>query len=94
MGHLEAQFLTDALHLDVFRKDIAENPVDVLITAHLDEAPDQLGTQPQALKAVTDDQRELGILGTPDLDQAAAPRISCSPVSGFLRSATSAISRS
>ena len=82
------------MHLGVFRKDIAEDPVDVLITAHLEEAADQLGTQPQALEAVTDDQRELGILGTPDLDQAAAAPDLVLAGLGFLRSATSAISRS
>jgi len=73
MGHLEAQFLADALHLDIFRKDVAKDPVDVLIAAHLEEPADQLGAQSQSLVAVADDQRELGFVGVPDLAQPADP---------------------
>ena len=45
MGHLEAEFLADALHLAVFRKNVAEDPVDVLVAAHLEEAAEQFGAQ-------------------------------------------------
>src|SRR5208282_2964847 len=57
MGHLEFEFLADALHLDVFRQDVAKDLVDVLITAHLDQTGEQLGAQSQSLIRVADDQR-------------------------------------
>ena len=55
----------------VLGEDVADDPLERLVAADLDEAAEQLGAQPLALETVADEQGELGLVRAAQLAQPA-----------------------
>src|SRR5206468_12056433 len=64
----------ELLHAVIFGQDVADDAVQFLVAADLHQQFEQLGSNPEALPLVADEQRKLGIVGGVNFAQPAHPQ--------------------
>ena len=94
MPQAESEVSADLLHGLILGQDIGDDSFHLLFTGDVKKAAKQLGAQAEALKLIADQDRELGVAGGVSLINRPTAIISGLPVTGSVRSATNAISRS